>query len=67
MSVHNEARDDVPTLIAAGALVSLVASLAHEALGHGLGCTIDGGQITLLTFLVFRAALGGRLARHVSA
>ncbi len=55
-------KDDAPTLIATGALVSIVASLAHEAVGHGLGCAIDGGRITLLTFLVFRCAGAGAIA-----
>jgi hypothetical protein len=31
------AKDDVPTLVAIGMLVSMVASLAHEAFGHGIG------------------------------
>ncbi len=59
---HLHLKDDVPTLIAIGVLVSLVASLAHEVLGHGLGCRIDGGHITLVTFLVFRCAGAGALA-----
>ena len=49
-------------LVAVGVLVSIVASLAHEALGHGLGCVADGGHITLITFLVFRCAGAGALA-----
>jgi len=55
-------KDDVPTLLAVGVLVSVVASLAHEALGHGVGCLLDGGHITLITFLVFRCAGAGALA-----
>ncbi|WP_174297100.1 hypothetical protein [Sphingomonas bacterium] len=54
--------DDVPTLIAVGAAVAITASLAHEALGHGVGCIADGGTVTLLTFLVFRCAGAGVLA-----
>ncbi len=54
--------DDVPTLVAIGAAVAIAASLAHEALGHGLGCRLDGGTITLITFLVFRCDGGGALA-----
>jgi hypothetical protein len=46
--------DDIPTLVAVGAMVAICASLAHEAFGHGVGCLIDGGTVTLLTFLVFR-------------
>ncbi len=60
MKVH--LKDDVPTLVAIGLLVSIVASLAHEALGHGVGCLVDGGHITLITFLVFRCAGAGALA-----
>lgn len=56
------ARDDVPTLASVGLLISMAASLAHEALGHGLGCLIDGGRITLLTFLVFRCDGAGAVA-----
>lgn len=54
--------DDVPTLIAIGPAVAIAASLAHEALGHGVGCLADGGTVTLLTFLVFRCAGAGLLA-----
>jgi hypothetical protein len=54
VSLDEKITDDAPTLIAIGALVSIVASLAHEALGHGVGCAIDHGQIALITFLVFR-------------
>lgn len=51
--------DDVPTLVAVGAAVAICASLAHEALGHGVGCIADGGRVTLLTFIVFRCAGAG--------
>jgi hypothetical protein len=54
--------DDVPTLVAIGAAVAIAASLAHEVLGHGVGCLADGGTVTLLTFLVFRCAGAGVLA-----
>lgn len=54
--------DDALTLVAIGVLVSIVASLAHEDLGHGLGCLLDGGRITLITFLVFRCAGAGAIA-----
>ena len=55
-------KDDVPMMVAIGVLISIVASLAHEAIGHGLGCAVDGGHITLITFLVFRCAGAGTLA-----
>lgn len=57
-----KANDDAPTLIAVGAAVAITASLAHEALGHGIGCLADGGRVTLLTFLVFRCAGAGVVA-----
>jgi hypothetical protein len=47
-------KDDIPTLVAVGAMVTICASLVHEAFGHGVGCLVDGGTVTLLTFLVFR-------------
>lgn len=50
------------TLLALGAVAAVVASLAHEALGHGLGCAVEGGRVTLLTFLVFRCEGAGVLA-----
>ncbi|WP_157971345.1 hypothetical protein [Dyella sp. C9] len=51
----------MPTLLAVGVLVSIMASLAHELLGHGTACVIEGGRITLLTFLVFRCDGAGVL------
>lgn len=47
-------RDDWATLISIGMLVVVIGSVAHEVIGHGLGCALDGGTITLVTFLVFR-------------
>lgn len=58
----NGDKDDASTLVAIGAVAAVVASLAHEALGHGLGCVADGGRVTLLTFLVFRCQGAGVLA-----
>lgn len=57
-----EGKDDALTLLSIGALVSIVASLAHEVVGHGLGCLLGDGRITLITFLVFRCAGAGTLA-----
>ncbi len=54
--------DDFPTLVAIGAAVAITASLAHEAVGHGIGCLADGGTVALLTFLVFRCDGAGVLA-----
>ena len=52
-------RDDAATLAAIGVSISLAASVAHEALGHGISCIAEHGHITLLTFLVFRCLDGG--------
>jgi hypothetical protein len=60
--VKEDVKDDVPTLVAIGVLVSIVASLTHEAVGHGVGCLVDDGRITLITFLVFRCAGAGTIA-----
>jgi hypothetical protein len=47
-------QDDFATVIAAGVLAATLATLCHEMVGHGLGCVIDGGRITLLTSIWFR-------------
>ncbi len=47
-------QDDSTTVIATGVLAATLATLCHETLGHGLGCVIDGGRITLLTSIWFR-------------
>lgn len=52
-------RDDIPSLIAIGAMVAICASLAHEAFGHGVSCMVDGGTVTLLTFMIFRCEGAG--------
>jgi hypothetical protein len=46
--------DDAATVVAAGILAATLAAVCHETLGHGLGCIIDGGRITLLTSIWFR-------------
>ena len=45
---------DPATVIAAGVLAATLATVCHETLGHGLGCVVDRGQITLLTSIWFR-------------
>jgi hypothetical protein len=47
---------DFATVAAAGGLAATLAAICHETLGHGLGCVIDGGRITLLTSIWFRCA-----------
>ncbi len=51
---NDPASDDWLVMTVLGALVAIIGSVAHEMIGHGLGCALDGGTITLLTFLVFR-------------
>lgn len=46
-------RDDMPTLMALGAVAATVSALAHETLGHGGVCVAVGGHITLLTSIRF--------------
>jgi hypothetical protein len=46
--------DDAATVIATGVLAATLATLCHETLGHGLGCVLDGGRVTLLTSIWFR-------------
>jgi hypothetical protein len=46
--------DDPITVIAAGVLAATLAAVCHETLGHGLGCIVVGGRITLLTSIYFR-------------
>ncbi len=45
--------DDAATVVAIGVLAATLAATWHETLGHGLGCVIDGGRITLLTSIWF--------------
>ncbi len=53
--------DDGLTVIGAGVLAATLATLCHETVGHGLGCAIDGGRITLLTSIWFRCDGAGTL------
>jgi len=45
---------DLATVIAVGILAATLAAVCHETLGHGLGCIVVGGRITLLTSIYFR-------------
>jgi len=51
------ARDDIPTLAAAGILAYIGETMAHEALGHGGVCLLTGGHFTLLAPLFMRCSL----------
>jgi hypothetical protein len=53
--------DDPWTVAAVGAVVPCLASIAHEALGHGLTCRAVGGKITLLTATHFACVHGSVL------
>jgi hypothetical protein len=44
----------VATVVAVGVFAATLAALAHETLGHGIGCIAVGGHITLLTSIWFR-------------
>jgi hypothetical protein len=48
--------DDLTTVVAVGVIAATLAAVCHETLGHGLGCTVDGGRITLLTSIYVRCA-----------
>lgn len=48
--------DSKSSLLALGAMAGLIASSAHEAIGHGGACLIAGGSITLLTTTQFHCA-----------
>jgi hypothetical protein len=54
-------KDDVPTLLAAGVLAATLAAVIHESVGHGVGCLMDGGAITVLTSIWFRCRGAGSL------
>jgi hypothetical protein len=47
-------KDDIPTVLAAGILAATLAPIIHETVGHGMGCLVDGGTITVLTSIWFR-------------
>ncbi|WP_109809161.1 hypothetical protein [Sphingosinithalassobacter portus] len=52
-------RDDALTLGAVAAGAACVAAFAHESVGHGATCLIEGGRITLLTTTFFGCDGGG--------
>ncbi len=52
-------RDDVRTLASIAVIAMCVATVAHEAAGHGTACLLSGGRIATLTNVYFRCA-GGR-------
>jgi hypothetical protein len=54
VSAQGASTDDAATLISIGAIAAVLAMVAHETLGHGIGCIAAGGQITLLTSIWFR-------------
>ena len=50
-------KDDLPTVAALAVLAACVVTVAHEALGHGSACLINGGHITLLSSALFRCSI----------
>jgi hypothetical protein len=59
--------DDLTTVVAVGIVAATLAAVSHETLGHGLGCIVDGGQITLLTSIYVRCAGATAPASWVAA
>ena len=49
------------TLLGIGALAFVIASIAHEAIGHGGMCTLMGGRITLLSSVYARCSIDSSL------
>lgn len=45
--------DDALSGMAVGVLAATVAAIAHEAIGHGGGCAVVGGRVSLLTSIFF--------------
>ncbi len=50
-------KNDLLTVAALAVLAACVVTVAHEALGHGSACLINGGHITLLSSALFRCSL----------
>lgn len=51
--------DDIATVVAIAALAACLATVAHEAVGHGLPCIALGGEITQLTSVYFQCSAEG--------
>lgn len=67
-------RDDIATLSAIAMLAMCVATISHEAIGHGGVCLAAGGDITRLTSVYFQCsvpnawvAIGGPIGNLVAA
>lgn len=56
---RDHADDDLPTLAAIGVVAFMVVTAAHQLVGHGLGCLVDGGAITRVSTVYFRCEGGG--------
>jgi len=52
-------RDDPATVAAIAVLTVIVATVAHEAIGHGSACLAMGGHITQLTSVYFDCSVHG--------
>jgi hypothetical protein len=54
-------RDDALTVAAIGIAAGCLATVAHEAIGHGGMCLAVGGRITMLSSVYFHCSSGGPL------
>ena len=53
-------RNDNATVAAIAVIAMCVATVAHEAVGHGAACLLAGGRITQLTSVYFQCAVQSR-------
>lgn len=60
MTTAGPTRDDTATVCALAALAMVLATTAHEAIGHGGACLLAGGRIRLLTSVYFHCATQNR-------
>jgi hypothetical protein len=54
-----DAPDNLPTVVAIALVAYVAADIAHHALGHGLMCWLQGGQIELLSSVFVRCSRTG--------
>lgn len=56
-----DSADDLPTLAAIGVAGAMLATLAHEFIGHGIGCLAAGGRVTTVSTIIFQCQGGDAL------
>ena len=49
-------QDDVPTIVVVALAAMVVATVAHEVIGHGSVCLAIGGHVTELTSIYFQCS-----------